>query len=87
MSRSSWKFSFEQIAPSSELVNSNWKITQRRSAVSEEFIGKTVQISNGQAFTKRTITPLMVGYKFGALAPTRIRHKFAKKKIRNNCII
>ena len=47
------------------------KTWSRRSTVTPEFVGLTVSIHNGRAFTPVYVTENMVGHKLGEFSPTR----------------
>ena len=51
------------------------KTWSRRSTVTPDFVGYTVAIHDGRKHIPVFITENMVGYKFGAFAPTRIFKK------------
>ena len=43
----------------------------RRSTITPEFVGHTVQVHNGRKFIPVFVTENMVGHKLGEFAPTR----------------
>jgi small subunit ribosomal protein S19 len=47
------------------------KTWSRRSTVSPDFVGHTIQVHNGNKFLPIYITENMVGHKLGEFAPTR----------------
>jgi len=47
------------------------KTWSRRSMVTPEFVGLTIQVHNGRAHVPVFITDNMVGHKLGEFAPTR----------------
>jgi small subunit ribosomal protein S19 len=63
------------------------KTWSRRSMITPDFIGNTIQVHNGRMHVPVLITENMVGHKLGEFAPTRIfkghpgnREKDAKSK-------
>lgn len=50
---------------------SSFKIYNRSSQISPEFIGKNFDIYNGKKFINVFITEDMVGHRFGEFSPTR----------------
>lgn len=48
------------------------KTWSRRSMITPEFVGLTLQIHNGKAHVPLFVTENMVGHKLGEFAPTRI---------------
>lgn len=82
MSRAIWKGPF--IDPSfyrkkNEISSSKEKIYSRRSAISPQFIGREVQIYNGQKWIDIKIKEEMIGHKFGEFAFTRKKTVHKKK--------
>jgi len=80
MSRSSWK----PITIDNNLANSKKifnKIFSRNLIITKDYINLNIQIYNGIRFFDLTITPKMVGQRFGEFAPSRIKpiHKLKKK--------
>jgi small subunit ribosomal protein S19 len=80
MSRSSWK----PIIVDNNLINSKKKINKifsRDLIITKDYIDLNVEIYNGVRFFELTITPKMVGQRFGEFAPSRIKpiHKVKKK--------
>ncbi len=57
------------------------KTWSRRSTISPDFVGHTVQVHNGKQFVPVYLTENMVGHKLGEFAPTRTYkgHSGAKK--------
>ena len=57
------------------------KTWSRRSTISPDFVGHTVQVHNGKQFIPVYITENMVGHKLGEFSPTRAYkgHSGAKK--------
>ena len=51
------------------------KTWSRRSTVTPEFIGLTMAVHNGRAFTPVYVTENMVGHKLGEFSPTRLFKK------------
>ena len=51
------------------------KTWSRRSTVTPEFIGLTLAVHNGRAFTPVYVTENMVGHKLGEFSPTRLFKK------------
>jgi small subunit ribosomal protein S19 len=47
------------------------KTLSRRSLISPEFVGHTIEVHNGNKFIPVYITENMVGHKLGEFAPTR----------------
>jgi small subunit ribosomal protein S19 len=47
------------------------KTWSRRSTVSPDFVGHTIQVHNGNKFLPIYVTENMVGHKLGEFAPTR----------------
>lgn len=74
MARSSWKFLFV-----SALTSDN-HIIERNGVITERWVGQEIHISKGRGYITRIIRSSMIGYKWGSLAPTRVRHKFSLKK-------
>eukprot|EP00455_Lapot_gusevi_P008287 TRINITY_DN1359_c0_g1_i1.p1 TRINITY_DN1359_c0_g1~~TRINITY_DN1359_c0_g1_i1.p1 ORF type:complete len:174 (+),score=53.79 TRINITY_DN1359_c0_g1_i1:78-599(+) len=56
------------------------KIHSRRSTILPEFVGYRFEVYNGRKFLPVSITPQMVGHKFGEFSPTRIYPTHASKK-------
>lgn len=48
------------------------KTWSRRSTITPDFVGLTINIYNGKKFIPVYITENMVGHKFGEFAPTRM---------------
>lgn len=44
----------------------------RRSTITPEFVGHTLNVHNGKAFITVYVTENMVGHKLGEFAPTRV---------------
>ena len=51
------------------------KTWSRRSTVTPEFVGLTLAVHNGRAFTPVYVTENMVGHKLGEFSPTRLFKK------------
>ncbi len=51
------------------------KTWSRRSTVTPDFVGLTLAVHNGRAFTPVYITENMVGHKLGEFSPTRLFKK------------
>ena len=51
----------------------------RRSSISPEMVGFTLEVHNGKTFVPVYITEAMVGHKLGEFAPTRIFRSHSKK--------
>ena len=51
------------------------KTWSRRSTITPEFIGLTLAVHNGRAFTPVYVTENMVGHKLGEFSPTRLFKK------------
>lgn len=47
------------------------KTWSRRSTITPEFVGLTVNVHNGKVFTPVFVTENMVGHRFGEFSPTR----------------
>ena len=47
------------------------KTWSRRSTITPEFVGHTINIHNGKTFVTLFVTENMVGHKLGEFAPTR----------------
>ena len=56
------------------------KTWSRRSTITPEFVGLTVSVHNGRAFSPVFVTENMVGHKLGEFAPTRVFRGHAGKK-------
>lgn len=82
MARAKWKGPFmDKKLLKLNTSKSNFLIIHsRRSVVPFSFIGKKVQIYNGQSFKKVLITPEKVGFKFGEFAMSRHKRNFNKTK-------
>ena len=48
------------------------KTWSRRSTITPDFVGHTINIHNGKTFVTLFVTENMVGHKLGEFAPTRI---------------
>ena len=48
------------------------KTWSRRSVITPDFVGKTLDIHNGKTFIKVFVTENMVGHRLGEFSPTRI---------------
>lgn len=64
------------------LINDSKEVVtkSRGSLILPKYVGRTVQIHNGNAFTKVSIMKEMIGHKLGEFAKTRKTFKFKKKK-------
>jgi small subunit ribosomal protein S19 len=51
------------------------KTWSRRSTITPDFIGVTLSVHNGKAFTNVFVTESMIGHKVGEFSPTRIFKK------------
>ena len=51
------------------------KTWSRRSTVTPDFVGLTLAVHNGRAFTPVYVTENMVGHKLGEFSPTRLFKK------------
>lgn len=56
------------------------KTWARRSTVTPEFVGHTIQIHNGNRFIPVYITENMVGHKLGEFSPTKVFRQHGGKK-------
>jgi small subunit ribosomal protein S19 len=68
-----------------DLKNKNSKLTlktwSRRSTITPEMIGFTIEVHNGKVFNPVFITEGMVGHKLGEFSPTRKFVKHSSKKL------
>jgi len=68
-----------------DLKNNNSKLTlktwSRRSTITPEMIGFTIEVHNGKVFNPVFITEGMVGHKLGEFSPTRKFVKHSSKKL------
>lgn len=81
--RSIWKGPYIKYSFFKQIYNTqqkHLKTTSRSSIILPCFIGKIIEIHNGVAFIPLLIREEMIGYKIGEFVPTRIRHKYIKKK-------
>ncbi len=51
------------------------KTWSRRSTITPDFVGLTLMVHNGRAFTSIYVTDNMVGHKLGEFSPTRTFRK------------
>lgn len=58
-----------------------FKTWSRRSTITPEMIGFTVEVHNGKLFIPVLITEGMVGHKLGEFSPTRKFIKHSSKKV------
>ncbi len=56
------------------------KTWARRSTITPEFVGHTIQIHNGNRFIPVYITENMVGHKLGEFSPTKVFRQHGGKK-------
>ena len=58
------------------------KTWSRRSTITPDFVGATLAVHNGHAFTNVFVTENMVGHKVGEFSPTRLfrKHSTAQDK-------
>ncbi len=56
------------------------KTWARRSMITPDFVGHTIQIHNGNRFIPVYITENMVGHKLGEFAPTKVFRQHGGKK-------
>lgn len=82
MTRAKWKGPFmdKKFLKCNNLKSDFFTIRSRRSVIPSSFIGKNVQIYNGQKFKKVYITAEKIGFKFGEFASSRQKRNFNKKK-------
>jgi small subunit ribosomal protein S19 len=59
----------------------NLKTWSRRSTITPEMIGFTIEVHNGKVFNPVFITEAMVGHKLGEFSPTRKFVKHSSKKL------
>ena len=68
-----------------KLKNSSAKLSfktwSRRSTITPEMIGFTIEVHNGKLFHPVFITEAMVGHKLGEFSPTRKFVKHSSKKL------
>jgi small subunit ribosomal protein S19 len=60
--------------------NFSVKTWSRASTIISEFVGHRFRVHNGKDFVPITVTPEMVGFKFGEFALTRAKYEYKKKK-------
>lgn len=58
------------------------KIWNRSTRIAVNDIGFTFLVHQGIRFIKIIVTEEMVGHRFGEFAPTRIRHEYKKKRLK-----
>ena len=58
------------------------KLVKRDTEIVSKYVGLTFSIHNGKKYIKITVSEEMLGYKFGAFAPTRGQFFFKKKKLK-----
>jgi small subunit ribosomal protein S19 len=58
----------------------NLKTYNRNSIILPNFVGKIVQVHNGNTFIKITVIQEMIGHKLGEFVKTRKTFKFKSKK-------
>jgi len=58
----------------------NLKTYNRNSIILPSFVGKSVQVHNGNTFIKITVIQEMIGHKLGEFVKTRKTFKFKSKK-------
>ena len=56
------------------------KTWSRGSTILPSFVGCRFRVYSGKEFFLLSITPEMVGFKFGEFVPTRAKYEFKKKK-------
>lgn len=66
--------------PNQQTLHKAMKVYARASTITPNFIGLTAQIHNGCRFVSLKITPDVIGFKFGAFAPTKRTAYYRKKK-------
>lgn len=64
----------------SAFANAHVKIYARAATITPDLIGFSVQIHNGRGFSPLTITPNMIGYKFGSFAVSKRTARYRKQK-------
>ena len=87
MRRSSWKTPYIEnslfrkvLIMKKKASTAFLKTCSRSSVISPLFIGMRFKVYNGKTFHPLSVTPDMVGHKFGEFIFTRARYEFKKKK-------
>ena len=66
----------EKVAKAKELRSKTpIKTWSRRSVITPDFVGLTVNVHNGKIFTPVFVTENMVGHRLGEFSPTRLFRK------------
>jgi small subunit ribosomal protein S19 len=58
------------------------KVWDRSSKITLDDVGLNFQVHQGVRFIKLVVGEEMVGFRFGEFAPTRIRHEYKKKRLK-----
>ena len=59
----------------------NIKTWSRRSTITPEMVGFTMEVHNGRQFVPVYVTEAMVGHKLGEFSPTRLFRGHSSKKL------